>query len=199
MHICSNELNPMRTTCQLVKNNISAFIEPIKDGVRKTSLICKFVVQHFLSLVMIGLTNVYFKISTNQTLCKTTSRAQGVKITSSIRGVDLNQNSQMLLWSITSDIFIYSFCKSIFPPYLICIILKINLSKSPHPLLLNLNPSMLLHIFQVLFSHYIHSLLESDCFLLQMSTADNNISFFLFFLQKCQNCLQILYSYMELT
>ena len=35
-------LNPMRTTSRLVKMNIFSFIEPIREGVRKNSLICNF-------------------------------------------------------------------------------------------------------------------------------------------------------------
>ncbi len=33
---CPYNINPMRTTCQLVKRNIVLFIEPIRVGVRKT-------------------------------------------------------------------------------------------------------------------------------------------------------------------
>ena len=59
-------LNPMRTTCRLVKRNILWFIEPIREGVRKNSLICKFSMLHFESLIMIDLTNEHFMIWTNQ-------------------------------------------------------------------------------------------------------------------------------------
>ena len=40
-------LNPMRTTCQLVKTYIPPFIEPIREGVRKSGLMRKFVMQLF--------------------------------------------------------------------------------------------------------------------------------------------------------
>ena len=40
--------NPMRTTCRLLKMNILSYIEPIRRGVRKNSLMCKFVNATFL-------------------------------------------------------------------------------------------------------------------------------------------------------
>ncbi len=40
--------NPMRTTCWLVKMNILSYIEPIRRGVKKNSLMCKFVHATFL-------------------------------------------------------------------------------------------------------------------------------------------------------
>ena len=55
-------LNSMRTTIRLVKMNIVSFIEPIRVGVRKNSLICKFSMLHFQSHIMIGLTNEHFMI-----------------------------------------------------------------------------------------------------------------------------------------
>ena len=61
------KLNPMRTTCQLVKMNILSFIEPIRERVRKNGLICKF---------------VCIKIWTNQKWCWKASSAQGVDINS---------------------------------------------------------------------------------------------------------------------
>ena len=55
-----------------------SFIGPIRAGVRKNSLVCKFVMLHFHSHAMIGLTNVHFMI-TNQTLPLKASSTQGVK------------------------------------------------------------------------------------------------------------------------
>ncbi len=54
MILCQFYLNPMRTTCQSVNMNILAFIEPIREGVRKNNLMCKFVVQHFQRFFIIG-------------------------------------------------------------------------------------------------------------------------------------------------
>ena len=39
---------------QLVKMNILLFIELIREGVRKNSLMCKLMMQHFQRLIMIG-------------------------------------------------------------------------------------------------------------------------------------------------
>ena len=50
-------VNPMRTTCRLVKMNILALFEPITEGVRKNTLICKFMVQYFQRLDIIGRTS----------------------------------------------------------------------------------------------------------------------------------------------
>ncbi len=46
--------NPIRTTCRLVRWYFLPYIEPIREGVRKSSLMCKFLVLHFQSFVMIG-------------------------------------------------------------------------------------------------------------------------------------------------
>ncbi len=62
-------LNPVRTTCQLVKMSIQAYIEQIREGVRKNSLICKFLMLCYQSFIMIGLTNEHVMILTNHTLC----------------------------------------------------------------------------------------------------------------------------------
>ena len=43
----------MRADYRLVRMNVLSFIEPIKDDVRKNSLMCKFVV-HFQSCILIG-------------------------------------------------------------------------------------------------------------------------------------------------
>ncbi len=59
-------INPMRTTCWLVKTNIPLSIEPIRGCILKNSLMCKFVVLHFQSLILIGLTSAQFIIWTNQ-------------------------------------------------------------------------------------------------------------------------------------
>ncbi len=72
-------LNPMRTTCRLVKMNILSFIESIREGVRNNSLICKLLMLHIESLIMIGLKNDHFMIWTNQNSCYTAGSAQGVK------------------------------------------------------------------------------------------------------------------------
>ncbi len=73
------KINPMRTTSRLVKINIVSFIEPIREGVRKNSLICKFLMLHFQSRIMIGLTNEHFMIRTNQNSHWKAGSAQGVK------------------------------------------------------------------------------------------------------------------------
>ncbi len=61
-------LNPMRTTCWLVKNNILPFITPISDDVRK-SVIKKVEMLYCQSCFLIGLTNEDFMILTNLKLC----------------------------------------------------------------------------------------------------------------------------------
>ena len=60
------KLKPMRTTFQLVKNNILSFIELIRKGVGKLQ-VCVCAVQYYASFIMIGLTNVCILILTNQT------------------------------------------------------------------------------------------------------------------------------------
>ncbi len=50
----SHEVNPMRTTCRLVKWYTPPCIKPIREEVRKISLMCKFLVLHFQSFLMIG-------------------------------------------------------------------------------------------------------------------------------------------------
>ncbi len=62
-------LNPLRTTCRLVKRNIISFSKPIREGVRKNSLIYKLVMLHCQSFMIIGLTSDHFMIWTNQMLC----------------------------------------------------------------------------------------------------------------------------------
>ena len=62
-------LNPMRTTCRMVKMSIQAYIQPIRKHVRKNSLICKFLMLCYQSYIMIGLTNENFMIFTNQKVC----------------------------------------------------------------------------------------------------------------------------------
>ncbi len=57
-----NPMSMMRTTCRLVKMNSLSYFEPIRRGVRKSSLICKFVMQHFQRLVKIGSTSEHFMI-----------------------------------------------------------------------------------------------------------------------------------------
>ena len=52
----------MRTSSQLVKLNVLAFIEPIRDGVQRNNLMCKFVMQHFQRLIVIDLTYKHFII-----------------------------------------------------------------------------------------------------------------------------------------
>ncbi len=47
-------LNPMRTTCWLVKETVLSFIKPMREGVRKSSLMWKFLVQHVQSFIIIG-------------------------------------------------------------------------------------------------------------------------------------------------
>ncbi len=69
----------MRTTSRLVKWNVVSFIEPIREGVRKKSLMYKFVMFNCQSLILIGLTNELFMTLTNQKLCLKAGRAQGVK------------------------------------------------------------------------------------------------------------------------
>ncbi len=77
----------MRTTCRLVKMRTLPYIEPITQDVTKNSLMCKFVMSHCQSLIMIGLRNQHFMILTNHKLCKKApgkkaSSAQGVKVDS---------------------------------------------------------------------------------------------------------------------
>ncbi len=70
----------MRTTCWLVKRYTPPYIEPIREGVRKICLMCKFVKLHFQSFVMIGWTSEQFMIWTNQKWCSKASSAQGVNV-----------------------------------------------------------------------------------------------------------------------
>ncbi len=53
-------LTSWNTTCWLVKDNTLSPIEPIRKGVRKNSLKCKFVIQQFISLILLA--NEYFTI-----------------------------------------------------------------------------------------------------------------------------------------
>ncbi len=50
-------INPMRTTCRLVKMRIWLYTEPITECVRKNSLISKFVMHCNQTCFMIGLRN----------------------------------------------------------------------------------------------------------------------------------------------
>ena len=57
-------LQPSKATYQLVKRNTFSQLEPIGKGVSQISLICKFQVQQFRSLIItIGLTNEHFMIT----------------------------------------------------------------------------------------------------------------------------------------
>ncbi len=62
-------VNLMRTTCRLVKMNILSHIDPIRESVRKNSLISKFVIHCCQSLILIGWTSKHFMIVTNQKVC----------------------------------------------------------------------------------------------------------------------------------
>ncbi len=73
-------INSMRTTCRLVKIRIWSYIEPIRECVRKNSLICKFVMHRYQTCFMIGLTNDQITILTNHIWCKKASSAQGLNI-----------------------------------------------------------------------------------------------------------------------
>ncbi len=59
-------LNPMRTTCRLVKMSIHANIEPIRKHVRKNNLMCKFLMLCYQSFIMIGLRNEHNYHDINQ-------------------------------------------------------------------------------------------------------------------------------------
>ncbi len=51
--------------CQLNNTHGALFIsliDPIRMGVRKNSVICKFEIHHFQNLILIGLTNEHFVI-----------------------------------------------------------------------------------------------------------------------------------------
>ncbi len=56
---------------------ISSFIEPIRDGVRKSRLLCSTVMPHYQRLIIIGLKNQQLMILTNQKFCYISSSAQG--------------------------------------------------------------------------------------------------------------------------
>ena len=45
------------------------FFEPIQDGVKTIVSLCKFVMHNCQSLIVIGLTKVYFTVLTNKKLC----------------------------------------------------------------------------------------------------------------------------------
>ncbi len=62
-------LNPLKTTCWLVKMSIQVYIEPIRECVGKNTLMCKFLILCYQSFIMIGLTNENFMILTNQKAC----------------------------------------------------------------------------------------------------------------------------------
>ncbi len=51
------------------QNEILSFIEPIREGVRKSSLMCKFLMNIFQSHIIIGWTCEHFMIWTNQKWC----------------------------------------------------------------------------------------------------------------------------------
>ena len=59
----------MSATCWLVKLNTLSFIEPIREGVRKNSLMYKFVMNYFQRLIIIGLTNEERKQKRKQSKC----------------------------------------------------------------------------------------------------------------------------------
>ncbi len=60
---------PIRTTCRLVRWNVVSFIEPMRESVRKNSLMCKFVMLNCQSLILISLTIEHFMTLTNQKFC----------------------------------------------------------------------------------------------------------------------------------
>ncbi len=62
-------INPMRTTCRLVKMKIWSYIEPIADFVRKNSLISKFVMHCYQTCFMIDLRNDQITILTTHIWC----------------------------------------------------------------------------------------------------------------------------------
>ncbi len=76
----SSTFNSLSTICWLVSMNILSFIGPIRDGERKKNcLMFKFVLQHFLRLIIIGWTSELLMIWSNWKWCKKASSVQGVK------------------------------------------------------------------------------------------------------------------------
>ena len=57
--------NLISTTYRLVKLNILSINEPIREGVRKNSLMCKCVIHNCQSLILIGLSNEHCMVLTN--------------------------------------------------------------------------------------------------------------------------------------
>ena len=86
---------------ELVTMGILSFI---RGGVRKNSLMCKFVMLHFLSHTMIGLKYVNFVILTNQTLRRRPVVLRGLStISLKMQSEATNGHLYFLLFSLLSN------------------------------------------------------------------------------------------------
>ncbi len=63
LHVYWSPVNPMTTTCWLVKRNILSFIKPIREDYKKNWSLCGVAFQ---SLIIISYTCEHFMIWTNQ-------------------------------------------------------------------------------------------------------------------------------------